>query len=80
MSTEKPDQELTDLRTEIVELQTRLQFQDDTLFKLDDALIRQARLIDQLQQRLRALEDKLEQLEFERSVGTAPPAEKPPHY
>jgi len=65
---------------DIVELQTRLQFQDDMLQKLDEVVIRQEELLDRLQRRLTALEDRLEQLAFEQDQRGAGAAEKPPHY
>jgi uncharacterized coiled-coil protein SlyX len=65
---------------EIIELQSRILFQDDVIQKLDEVIIKQGEKLDRLHQRIDALEDKLEQLSFERDQTHTPADEKPPHY
>jgi len=69
--------ELTD---DIVELQTRILFQEDVIHKLDEVLIQQGKRLDNLLRRMHELEDKVEQLSFERNRPGAEVDEKPPHY
>ena len=71
---------MNETRQDIVELQTRLQFQDDVIQKLDDAIIRQGELLDRLARRLALLEDRLDQLAYERDTRSPKDNEKPPHY
>lgn len=71
---------MVDVSQEIVELQTRLQFQDDVIQKLDDVVIRQGDVLDRLARRLADLEDRLEQLAFERDNPGAQSEPPPPHY
>ena len=71
-----------DLTEDIVELQTRIQFQEDTIQKLDDVVIGQAELLDRMRQKLTELEERVEQLAFASNNpgGSASADEKPPHY
>jgi len=73
---------MSDLTEDIVELQTRIQFQEDTIQKLDEAVIRQGELLDRMRRKISELEDRLEQLAFEQSKpgGSSLADEKPPHY
>jgi len=73
---------MTDLTEDIVELQTRIQFQEDTIHKLDEVIIKQGQRLDHLVRRVVELEERIEQLAFERgNPGSASAAdEKPPHY
>ncbi len=73
---------MTDLTEDIIELQTRIHFQEDTIHKLDEVVIRQGAQLDQIQRKLVELEDRIEQLGYERGAagGMSPSEEKPPHY
>jgi SlyX protein len=73
---------MADLTEDIVELQTRIQFQEDTIHKLDEVVIRQGALLDRMQRKLVELEDRIEQLGYERGAAgrNSPADEKPPHY
>jgi len=67
---------------ELVELQSRIAFQDQTINELNDALTSQQQQIDKLQYQLKLLNDKLTDME-EGMVGTMDinqGDEKPPHY
>lgn len=65
---------------EIIELQSRVLFQDDVIQKLDAVIVAHGRRLDQLQQRINELEDKMAQLSFERDQPLMQENEKPPHY
>lgn len=65
------------LEDEIVELQTKVQYQEDALHKLDEVVIEQGKLIDRLNRQIIELQDRLEQVRYERGDQKD---EKPPHY
>ena len=71
---------MADLTEDVVELQTRIQFQEDIIQKLDEVVIQQDKRMDKLLRRVMELEDRVEQLAFERNNPADPAAEKPPHY
>ena len=71
---------MSKLEGQIIELQSKLQFQEDTLQKLDDVIVRQSQQIDQLISLVRKLDDKVEQLSHERDNPGSAIDEKPPHY
>ncbi len=62
----------------IIELQTRLEFQDLTIAELNDVITDQQKQLDSLSRRLEMLGDNLKILEA--SVDTEQQDEKPPHY
>ncbi len=62
----------------IIELQTRLEFQDLTIAELNDVITDQQKQLDSLSRRLEMLGDNLKILEA--SVETEQQDEKPPHY
>lgn len=65
----------------LVELQSRLAFQDQTINELNAVITSQQNQIDRLELRLKSLHDKMEMLE--ESVDIRPQNdvnEKPPHY
>lgn len=67
------------LAARVVELETRLAFQDDTLHQLNDALLVQQRTVEQLRRELAALTDRLRG--FDPSpVGRREDEPPPPHY
>ncbi len=69
------------LQNDIIELQTRVQFQEDSLQKLDGELVAHQQLIDHLVRRIAELEERLEQVRYEQSISNKPPPEEPPpHY
>jgi SlyX protein len=69
------------MQDELIELQSKLSFQDQTLFELNSALVSQQQQIDSLQRQIKLLEGRIADLE-----GQALPSsgegqhEKPPHY
>ena len=64
----------------LVDLQTRLAFQDQAIAELSDVIADQQRQLDQMRQRLKLLGDKLDALEGTLPQGSAPDQEIPPHY
>ncbi len=71
---------MDDIQEEIIELQTRLAFQEDSLNQLNQVVTEQSALIDQLRQQLRALAEKYEDLRDTQRQGGAAEQEPPPHY
>lgn len=65
----------------LVDLQTRLAFQDHTITDLNDVIADQQKQIDTINLRLKMLDDKLRSLEESVDTGrSVPQHEKPPHY
>ena len=68
----------------IIDLQTRIAFQEESLISLNDVITRQQQDIDALQRELALHREKLVELlelQAERSASTvAADYEKPPHY
>lgn len=67
-----------DIEALLVDLQTRLAFQDQAISELNEVITDQQQQIDRLREELRLAGDKLKVLE--ESVETSAPDEKPPHY
>lgn len=67
-----------DLEQRVVELESRLAFQDDTIAALNDELVEQQRLIERMQVQMKELARRLEEgaNQFGLAEGEAPP----PHY
>lgn len=67
---------------ELIDLQSRIAFQEDSLIALNDVIARQQQQIDSLERELRLHREKLvEILDWQATRGSAAPAdEKPPHY
>ena len=66
----------------LVDLQTRLAFQDQTVNELNDVVASQQQQIDRLQLQLKSLSDRLNGLEecVDKSASIKSADEKPPHY
>jgi len=66
------------LEARVMELETRLTFQDDTIQALNDELVQQQRQVDRLQLQMAALLKRQEEMvgQFGVSEQDAPP----PHY
>lgn len=72
---------MASLEDRIVELETRVAFQEDTLVALDAVIARQSDTIDQLERANRELYRRLEDLMQALESGSRPQEEKPPpHY
>ena len=64
---------------QIIELESRLAFQEHSINELNDIITRQQRQIDTLMASIQILNNKLKEL-AETGPSTAPVDEKPPHY
>lgn len=67
------------MEQQLVELETRLAFQDQEIQTLNDVIIRQQQQIDQLAEQIRLLQDKMKDMKPSLVV---PESEEtpPPHY
>lgn len=67
-----------DLEERVMELESRLAFQDDTVMALNDVLVEQQRVVDRLQLQMAALLKRYEEVvgQYGASEEEAPP----PHY
>ncbi|MDQ2075346.1 SlyX family protein [Marinimicrobium sp. ABcell2] len=66
------------LEDQIIELQSRLAFQEDTLNELNGVVVEQATQIDQLRQQLRSLAEQYQDLRHHQ--GAEGEDQPPPHY
>lgn len=64
----------------LIEIETKLAFQEDTIQALNAALCRQQKQIDQLEATLALLVERYRQLSLEQDAGGKPAHEIPPHY
>ncbi|WP_426416538.1 SlyX family protein [Aestuariirhabdus sp. LZHN29] len=65
-------------RHQLVELQTQLAFQEDTIQALDRVVTRQQQQIDRLEEQLQYLRKRFEALPD--TLGDEVPDQRPPHY
>ncbi len=73
--------DMQDLLDQLVEVQSQMAFQEDTISALNEALAGQQREILVLREQLTLLKQRLEEQAAQLDQGGAPPAnEKPPHY
>lgn len=68
------------LDARVVELETRLAFQDDTLQALNDVVAAQQRQIDLLEMKLAALAKRQQELGESIGAGGGEDEAPPPHY
>lgn len=64
----------------IIELETRLAYQEHTLTELNDVLTDQQQQLTRLQGALVTLTSRLEAMADDIPGGGTPPGERPPHY
>ena len=69
---------MDELSEQLIDLQTRLSYQEDTLRQLDAVTIRQAAKIEQLELVLRDLSQRLDGEHGDKASGSG--HEPPPHY
>ena len=74
----KNDTDLEWLTRQIVDLQSQLAFQEDTLHALNDVVTRQQQQIENLHELCNAQKNQLVSLSDE--IAGAEPDERPPHY
>ena len=74
--------ELEQLQDQLIDLQTRVSYQDDTLAQLNDVVTEQDNIISTLQKQMIALAKKHDEMNYSAEQGSAgnPADERPPHY
>ena len=73
---------MNDINDELIELQTRMAYQEDTIAQLNNVVTKQDADIIQLQQQMRLLAKRLDELSFaqDNNGGDEITNERPPHY
>lgn len=72
---------MNDIHDELIELQTRLAFQEDTINQLNQVITNQDAAILQLQQQVRLLARRIDELALEQQPGDGEVTDgRPPHY
>ena len=72
---------MDDIGDELIELQTRMAYQEDTITQLNNVVTKQDADIIQLQQQMRLLAKRLDELSFTQDAGAEEISnERPPHY
>jgi len=72
---------MIDIEDQLVDLQTRVAYQENTLEQLNDVLAQQDADIIQLKQQIRLLAQSVEEMQGEQGAGDAEVVEeRPPHY
>lgn len=72
---------MNDFADELIELQTRIAYQEDTIHHLNQVITQQDADILQLQQQMRLLAKRIDELSFAQSDGSEEITnERPPHY
>ncbi len=69
-----------DLQQQIIDLQARLAFQEDTLESLNDEIARQDKALDLLRIQVKRWESRLEDMASSVDSGANSVNERPPHY
>ena len=72
---------MKDVMNELIDLQTRLAYQEDTIHQLNNVVTQQDATILQLQQQMRLLAKRIDELSFAQDVaGGEITNDRPPHY
>ncbi len=69
-----------DLQQQVIDLQARVAFQEDTLQALDSALAEQDKVIALLQLQLKRWESRFDEMTYAMESSGSIANEKPPHY
>ena len=64
----------------LIEIETKLAFQEDAIHTLNDVVCRQQRQIEQMEATLKLLIDRYRQISETQESDNKPVDEKPPHY
>ena len=64
----------------LIEIETKLAFQEDAIQALNDVVCQQQKQIGDLEQTLKLLIDRYRQLAETQTPGNKPAEERPPHY
>jgi SlyX protein len=68
------------MQDELIELQSKLAFQEQTLNELNNALLSQQQQIDRLHMQIKSYEERLSEVENASPSNGQGQDEKPPHY
>lgn len=73
---------MSDIEEQLIDVQTRVAYQEDTLAQLNDVITKQDAEIVQLKQQMRLLAQRLDELARDPAQGgeTDIPNDRPPHY
>ena len=72
---------MNELEDELIELQTRIAYQEDTIVQLNSVITKQDADILQLQHQMRLLAKRIDELSFAQADGAEEITnERPPHY
>ncbi len=72
---------MSELENQLVDLQTRVAYHEDTLEQLNDVIAQQDADIIQLKQQIRLLAKRLDELHHEQGQNDGEiPSDRPPHY
>jgi SlyX protein len=72
---------MKDVMNELIELQTRLAYQEDTIHQLNNVVTQQDNTILQLQQQMRLLAKRIDEISFVQDGSNEEITnERPPHY
>ena len=72
---------MNEFEHELIELQTRIAYQEDTIAQLNNVVTKQDADILQLQQQMRLLAKRVDEVSFVREGESQDtPNERPPHY
>ncbi|MFK8013522.1 MAG: SlyX family protein [Marinicellaceae bacterium] len=71
---------MQEIQQDIIEIQTKLAFQEETIEQLNDVIIRQQNAIDKLQIQLKQLDKKIDEESQQWQTDVSLNDEKPPHY
>jgi SlyX protein len=75
------EQAISEIADELIELQTRIAYQEDTITQLNTVVTQQDATILQLQQQMRLLAKRIDELSFTQGDGSEEIThERPPHY
>ncbi len=75
------EQTLNEMGDELIELQTRIAYQEDTINQLNQVITKQDADILQLQHQMRLLAKRIDELSFTQGDGSEDITnERPPHY
>ncbi len=74
--------EIEQLQDQLIDLQTRVSYQDDTLAQLNDVITEQDSIIRIMQKQMIALAKKHDEMNYSAEQGSVgnPADERPPHY
>lgn len=71
---------MKDIQENLIEIETKLAFQEETIEQLNDVIIAQQKTIDKLQRQLVQLNTKVEEESQHWNTDQNPIDETPPHY